>query len=217
MDVMHIGTRREVCWDEALMEQSQNVRVQMHHPQRREVVFSCDKPWEGGDSGYFTLLRDAETYRVYYRGSNIECFDGDGNRLGHPNQICYAETRDGKTFQRVTLRRIPFMGSRENNILFSRLPHNMMDNVFVFRDKNPDCPPDERFKALSGDEKQRLAYFKSADGIHFTEVGILMDDASYDSLNVCFWDEESKGTKSMIYYARKCKKPVKIRKIFKES
>ena len=34
---------------------------------------------------------------------------------------------------------------------------------------------------------------------------------------ICFWDEESKGTKSMIYYARKCKKPVKIRKIFKES
>ena len=30
---------------------------------------------------------------------------------------------------------------------------------------------------------------------------------------ICFWDEESKGTKSMIDYARKCGKPVKIKKI----
>ncbi len=30
---------------------------------------------------------------------------------------------------------------------------------------------------------------------------------------ICFWDEKSKGTKSMIDYARKCCKPVKIKKI----
>ena len=30
---------------------------------------------------------------------------------------------------------------------------------------------------------------------------------------ICFWDGESKGTKSMIEYARKCGKPVKIKKI----
>ena len=30
---------------------------------------------------------------------------------------------------------------------------------------------------------------------------------------ICFWDEASNGTKSMIDYARKCGKPVKIKKI----
>ncbi len=30
---------------------------------------------------------------------------------------------------------------------------------------------------------------------------------------ICFWDGESKGTKSMIDYAHKCGKPVKIKKI----
>ncbi len=30
---------------------------------------------------------------------------------------------------------------------------------------------------------------------------------------ICFWDKKSKGTKSMIDYARKCGKPVKIKKI----
>ena len=30
---------------------------------------------------------------------------------------------------------------------------------------------------------------------------------------ICFWDEKSKGTKSMIDYARKCGKPVQIKRI----
>ncbi|MBQ4119248.1 MAG: DUF2493 domain-containing protein [Clostridia bacterium] len=33
---------------------------------------------------------------------------------------------------------------------------------------------------------------------------------------ICFWDEKSKVTKSMIDYARKCGKPVKIKKIFQD-
>ncbi len=28
---------------------------------------------------------------------------------------------------------------------------------------------------------------------------------------ICFWDEKSKGTKSMIDYAKKCNKPIKIK------
>ena len=33
---------------------------------------------------------------------------------------------------------------------------------------------------------------------------------------ICFWDEKSAGTRSMISYARKCGKPVKIKKIFQD-
>ena len=31
---------------------------------------------------------------------------------------------------------------------------------------------------------------------------------------ICFWDEESKGTKSMIDYAKKYDKPIKIKKLY---
>ena len=34
---------------------------------------------------------------------------------------------------------------------------------------------------------------------------------------ICFWDEKSKGTKTMIDYAIKCNKPVRIKKICKKS
>ncbi len=30
---------------------------------------------------------------------------------------------------------------------------------------------------------------------------------------ICFWDEKSRGTKSMIEYAKKYGKPIKIKKI----
>lgn len=30
---------------------------------------------------------------------------------------------------------------------------------------------------------------------------------------ICFWDEKSKGTKSMIYYAQEYNKPIRIKKI----
>ena len=32
---------------------------------------------------------------------------------------------------------------------------------------------------------------------------------------ICFWDEKSKGTKSMIDFAKKYNKPVKIKRVFK--
>ena len=37
--------------------------------------------------------------------------------------------------------------------------------------------------------------------------------AEVSDLVICFWDEKSRGTKSMIDYAIKCNKPVKIKKI----
>ena len=34
---------------------------------------------------------------------------------------------------------------------------------------------------------------------------------------ICFWDGKSKGTKSMIDYARECNKPIKIKTIYKNN
>jgi len=34
----------------------------LHKPQARDVVFVCDKPWEGNTSAYFTILQDADKF-----------------------------------------------------------------------------------------------------------------------------------------------------------
>ena len=50
-------------------------------------------------------------------------------------------------------------------------------------------------------------YGKSAGPIRNKQMAEVCDYV------ICFWDGKSKGTKSMIDYARKCGKPVKIKKI----
>ena len=51
MDVLQIGSRREVCWDEFLMDTAEGVTVQMYRPQYRNVVLECNESWEGNGTG----------------------------------------------------------------------------------------------------------------------------------------------------------------------
>ena len=51
--VYDIGSRREVFWDDYLIDERYTSAMRrMHHPVRKECVFQGDKPWEG-DSCYF--------------------------------------------------------------------------------------------------------------------------------------------------------------------
>ena len=68
----------------------------------------------------------------------------------------------------------------------------------VFRDDNPNCEKDKRYKAIArwdhlvdGKPQISLRSFYSADAIHFAPGHIIADNGAYDSLNVAFWDRQS--------------------------
>lgn len=198
MKTIQIGSRREVCWDEALIDSNQNIKVQLHHPVFRNVVLTCDKPWEGKDSGYMSLTNDNGVLRLYYRTSN-NYMDHDG--VPHPPRehlICYAESSDGKNFEKITLGERQFWGRTNNNILPIEDAAVTRGSVFFFKDQNPACPKDELYKALAELGDQSLCYYCSTDGIHYKKVRILADDGAYDSLNVAFWDPTTK--QYFLYY-----------------
>jgi hypothetical protein len=177
---------REMFWDEWLMEENDGVRVTMHAPRPEDVVFVCDRAWEGCVSGYFQIFRDGPAYRLYYRGaSNLR--DTDGRLIGGSlGRFCYAESPDGIRFTRPELGIVPYNGSTKNNILFGK----EMDNIFVFRDPNPACPPEERYKGLCGEYRQGLMLYASPDGVHFSETGRkVIEKGHFDSLNTCFWNQ----------------------------
>ena len=63
------------------------------------------------------------------------------------NYHCYAESRDGIHWERPILNLFPFRDSTENNIT-SCYADNLFCPFFVFKDKNPACPPEERYKSI---------------------------------------------------------------------
>ena len=192
VDNMDIGSRREVCWDEAMIDTAEHIRVQMHRPEYRNEVLTCDACWEGNDSAvYFSLTQAENCYRMYYRGFSVQYHADGTTEIDHQPVWCLAESSDGRSFHRVPLNLESFCGTKENNIV--PFPEDALrrGSVFIFRDTNPACPPDERYKALAELTDQTLCYFKSADGIDFQQVRVLADDGAYDSLNVALWDAQS--------------------------
>ena len=200
---------REVLWDMFLADKIENIKCEMHKPVRKNIALDMNMPWEGEHCNYCAIIHDGEKYRLYYRG----CGANGGpwqEQNGSHTVICVAYSDDGKNFYRPNLGIYDFYGSKDNNIVF--MEERYIDNFAVIYDTNPDCPADEKYKGLSNCEyditpdgkfiknskmadgnntrTNRLAYYKSADGIHFEYVRPIMVEGAFDSLNFALWDEE---------------------------
>ncbi len=71
-DATDIGDRREFFVDDYLIESMTRVKQVMHTPQPKDVAIVCDAPWEGNTSAYYTLFKDGDLFRMYYRGGHSD-------------------------------------------------------------------------------------------------------------------------------------------------
>ena len=181
---IELGSRRELFVDGFLIEEMHgNARLRMHHPQSGGVAMPFDQPWEGAFSGYCTVVKAGDRYRLYYRGW------GDSN--AHPDAVaCVAESSDGITFERPNLGLYEVKGSRKNNVILADDPavHNFAPMV----DDNPNAAADQRYKALADNReagKRGLGAFVSADGVQWKRLvdGPVITKGAFDSQNVPFW------------------------------
>jgi len=196
-----IGGRLEMFVDGRLVDHMSNVRLLMHSPVPREIAFTPDAAWEGGNSAYFTIFRDGDKYRMYYRGCGPNENDWEFT--------CLAESTDGVTFTRPDLEVYEFNGSKHNNIVYKGRGNNFWEahNFTPFKDTNPACKPEERYKAVAltiitqPKRARALAAFTSPDGIHWKQIGDgpVFTDGSFDSQNVPFWDS---NTRQYVLYFR---------------
>jgi hypothetical protein len=190
IEPIDIGSRLELMVDDYLIERmSGGAELRLHRPTERERVFVHDTPWEGNRTLYHTIFRDGDRYRMYYRGSQIDLPDSGGYSIPY-NVICYAESTDGIHWRRPELGLIEFEGSKKNNIILSGV---VALQAFVpFRDDNPDCKPQEQYKALSAmtEPVRGLYAFSSPDGIHWTKMSDdpVITKGYFDSQNLAFWD-----------------------------
>jgi len=196
--MLHIGNRLEPFWDYTLVDKEKTTAILSANPlKKEETVFEHKNPL-GREVHYPVIFRDGDIYRMYY---------GTGFRRKHPVTgkfdesrlvTCYAESRDGLHWE------FPNLGIYgENNCILMDERESRV-GICIFKDENPACPPECRYKGIlrvsTGGktflEDGALAYYYSADGLHFTRgENILEEPGKFDSLNTAFWDAETREYK----------------------
>ena len=200
---INIGSHRELFVDDHVIDKIKgDARLELQQPVPREVVLVTSKPWEGNTCAYYTVFRDTDASgkdicRMYYRGSN---YNKELRDQTHRQVVCYAESRDAIHWTKPKLGLITFKGSKENNIVWDGAGSHCLT---PFKDTNPNCRPDARYKALSQVHRTGRPHYavqgemtvfayKSPDGIRWTiSDGPLITKGDFDSQNAAFWDSHA--------------------------
>jgi len=183
-DPIALGSRLEPFIDDFLIDSMQGATLELHNPVPHEVAIVYDKPWEGNVSAYVTVFPDDGLFRMYYRGADYNV----GTKQESEQRVCYAESRDGIEWTKPELGLFEVGGSKANNIVWQGIG---VHNFAPFKDANPNCKPEAKYKALaSGEDHARLVPFQSPDAIHWSLIQDqpVITKGAFDSQNLAFWD-----------------------------
>lgn len=216
---IEIGSRRELFVDRLLIDRMDGVELRMHHPVK---VARAKSPLPVAH--YITVIKDADRFRAYWRGSDPSLKAKDDTEKGGET-VEYAESRDGREWTFPNLGLHDVRGTKDNNVILAKLP-SLLHNFSPFLDTRPGVSPVERFKALAGhpgpgDKRGKaepgmgLHAFVSADGIHWTHRGEVIPYQpqwrhAFDSQNVSFWSE---AEQQYVCYFRTWIDPERLRSI----
>ncbi|MDO5552911.1 MAG: hypothetical protein Q4G68_04040 [Planctomycetia bacterium] len=199
-EVLNLGDQRELFIDDYLIGTMENVCLQIHEPNRENLVAVLDKPWEGNACNYTTVLydEDAKLYRLYVSAW----------KEGEPTlRITMLTSPDGIHWTRPTLGLWEYDGSKDNNIVMGRFewPDGKSDSPQDFSpclDTNPNASPDAKYKATGSGMRcdEGVWAYKSPDAVHWTPMhdGPVYTSGHFDSQNISFWSE--KEQKYVLYY-----------------
>lgn len=178
-----IKDNRELFVDRYLIDSLDNIVIKLHHPIDEGAVMYFDEPWEGNFSGYVTVIKDEDLYRVYYRGIRESGNDGNENEV-----TCIAESTDGITWSKPKLGLFEVNNTYDNNVILANAAP-VTHNFSPFLDSNPDTK--FRYRALGGTSGSGLIAYGSHDGIHWEKLQneAVFSKGAFDSQNVAFWSE----------------------------
>lgn len=224
MKTLDIGSRRELFVDDFLVATlSGGAERRLNHPTPREMVLKPTNPWERL-LGYITVFRDGDRFRMYYKTDSLKNLGVDEkNKYGSDDCVVgHAESDDGIHWEKPSLGLIEFNGTKDNNIVWKgRGSHGFAP----FKDPRPDCPPEERYKAVG---RSRLDFpdappnerhwrglyaLVSPDGLAWAvkkgpkEHGAILnrDDGYFDSQNLAFWHDREECYR--VYLRKKSEAP----------
>ncbi len=187
-EVLNIGNRRELFVDHYLIHKLIDTQLVLHEPKDEGEVLRFDKPWEGPFCAYVTIIKEAENYKAYYRGTPKVGMDGNSGET-----TCYAESKDGIHWEKPSVGTYEIMGTRDNNVVLANdVPFS--HNFSPFLDTKPNISSNEKYKAVAGVHDTGLFGFTSKDGIHWkkTKNSPIFTKGIFDSQNVVFWSSSEK-------------------------
>ncbi len=205
-EIRQIGSRLELMVDDWLIESLTGAELELHHP------VPCEKAWEPKKGNkdismaFTTIFRDGDIYRMYYRGyASVAEVKDPAHEV--PDQVtCYAESTDGIHWTRPNLGIYETTDDRPNNIILTGVGCH---NFTPFKDTNPNCRPEARYKAVgrimfdddpSPPEPDDTGYpwvhgcgllaYQSPDGIHWSlmQKERIIKKGEFDGQNLAFWD-----------------------------
>jgi len=202
-ETWNIGTERQLFIDRTLIDKtSGQAALRLAHPERKEIALVFDAPWEGNGSGYQTVFKEGQLYRMYYKAWQITAQGGVSN----PVVICYAESDDGVNWVKPDLGLVSFQGSTKNNIILDKIGTGGCHDFSPFIDTNPNVSAQEKYKAIGhvlGVKADPGLYgFVSADGIHWRPIqdDFIINEKgwAFDTQNIAFWSDVEK--QYVMYY-----------------
>ena len=183
----------------------QNAQIFINPAQKEEkVLFKEDKPWElRFDNSYPNFIYDEELklYRAYYHtftqdpcSFNSPLNERKSKSYEPVNRIvslCYAQSKDGLSWDKPNLGLVDFKGSKDNNIL-----GEFYHGSCVLLDKQ-EIDPSKRYKLITkidyGNNNHYFAVSFSKDGLSWSPLLKLQDfNPRGDTHNYAFFHEESK-------------------------
>lgn len=186
-----IGSSRHLWVDDQLVEsKNEAMEYRLHHPR-------VEGPFPTQPSGYYmTILREDDgLLRAYYRKYLQSIYGAADDEF-----TAYAESRDGVTWEEPRLGLVRFENDPDQNAILWKIPEipwpGICHNFSPFIDHSPDCPPEERYKAVAGTPTLGLWAFTSPDGFHWQAKtpAILPKTEVYafDSHNVALYNTQTK-------------------------
>ena len=186
MEAISIGRRREVFWDDFLIDPERTTAIsRLVSPVEKECVFLFDREEEVFAVSYPNVVQTEDGYRMYYLS-----FDpaSHGKKKIRMRVI---ESADGLHWTRPALGLFPAVTPGADNVVIDSMDDS---SLCVFRDPNPACPPEAKYKALSlvfldrATDRRSLWLWTSPDGYHFTRGEMVTDQGRFDTLNATFWE-----------------------------
>ncbi len=213
---INIGNRREVFWDDALIDINETTAcLTMHKPVKRELAITIGDGWEKDGISYPHCIKIGDEYYMYYM-TGMPIYEKTqkstvGNEAATRKKYvcCVMKTRDFVNWERPDVGTYSYPDMTQNNIVIS-MDDRLMDNMYVFYDENPDCPAEEKYKGVGMGfndkdfpEDAEFWLFTSPDGLHFTRSRMIWDGVNsegcrFDTLNITWYDKIDGVYKSFV-------------------